>query len=127
MPPVAPVRPTAQPPAVGRPAAARPSTVQRRSAEPAPRSVPVPAAAPPPPPTPAARTATPANNDGGSTRTGTSDGRTGPEPSAHPAPETGPADLDDLARRLLAPLSRLLRAELRGDRERIGRLRDHGR
>ncbi|MFI7319133.1 hypothetical protein [Streptomyces venezuelae] len=38
-----------------------------------------------------------------------------------------PADLDDLARRLLAPLSRLLRAELRSDRERVGRLRDHGR
>ncbi|MEV7831596.1 hypothetical protein AB0P12_13350 [Streptomyces subrutilus] len=55
-------------------------------------------------------------------------------PSAAPPPSTpiGPpepaqptqADLDALARRLLAPLSRLLRAELRGDRERIGRLRD---
>ncbi|WP_407285195.1 hypothetical protein [Streptomyces sp. BP-8] len=40
---------------------------------------------------------------------------------------TDPAALDALARRLVAPLSRLLRAELRGDRERIGRLRDHGR
>ncbi|MGG7575914.1 hypothetical protein [Streptomyces sirii] len=45
-------------------------------------------------------------------------------PTDHP---TDPAALDALARRLVAPLSRLLRAELRGDRERIGRLRDHGR
>ncbi|MFG2290167.1 hypothetical protein ACGFOU_29335 [Streptomyces sp. NPDC048595] len=44
--------------------------------------------------------------------------------TGHP---TDPAALDALARRLVAPLSRLLRAELRGDRERIGRLRDHGR
>ncbi|NEB44034.1 hypothetical protein G3I45_06435, partial [Streptomyces sp. SID339] len=55
-----------------------------------------------------------------------------PAPSEHaasgPAAESAtPADLDDLARRLLAPLSRLLRAELRSDRERVGRLRDHGR
>ncbi|GAA4224042.1 hypothetical protein GCM10022254_02650 [Actinomadura meridiana] len=33
-------------------------------------------------------------------------------------------DLDELARRLVGPLSRLLRAELRMDRERVGRLRD---
>ncbi|MGP4004436.1 hypothetical protein [Streptomyces sp. 8N706] len=32
--------------------------------------------------------------------------------------------LDELARRLINPLSRLLRAELRYDRERVGRLRD---
>ncbi|MCZ0978404.1 hypothetical protein O1L60_01660 [Streptomyces diastatochromogenes] len=42
-----------------------------------------------------------------------------------PAPES-PSQLDELARRLVTPLSRLLRAELRADRERVGRLRDHG-
>ncbi|MGW7437129.1 hypothetical protein [Streptomyces sp. NPDC054849] len=53
-----------------------------------------------------------------------------PAPSTPPAvtaPEPAPppqAELDALARRLVAPLSRLLRAELRGDRERLGRLRD---
>ncbi|MEU5433690.1 hypothetical protein AB0G73_09975 [Streptomyces sp. NPDC020719] len=45
-------------------------------------------------------------------------------PAPAPAPPDEPADLDALARRLVAPLSRLLRAELRGDRERVGRLRD---
>ncbi|WUH98496.1 hypothetical protein OHR68_34100 [Spirillospora sp. NBC_00431] len=33
-------------------------------------------------------------------------------------------NLDELARRLVAPISRLLRAELRMERERVGRLRD---
>ncbi|TMQ89903.1 hypothetical protein ETD83_37775 [Actinomadura soli] len=33
-------------------------------------------------------------------------------------------DVDELARHLLGPLARLLRAELRMDRERVGRLRD---
>jgi hypothetical protein len=41
-----------------------------------------------------------------------------------PARKTTPAELDELARRLVGPLSRLLRAELRLDRERVGRLRD---
>ncbi|MCX5449923.1 hypothetical protein [Streptomyces nigrescens] len=50
-----------------------------------------------------------------------------PTTSTTPPTPTDPATLDALARRLVAPLSRLLRAELRGDRERIGRLRDHGR
>ncbi|QMU77666.1 hypothetical protein GXW83_20190 [Streptacidiphilus sp. PB12-B1b] len=44
--------------------------------------------------------------------------------SAQPAAEP---HLDELARRLVGPLSRLLRAELRLERERIGRLRDPGR
>ncbi|MFE7887425.1 hypothetical protein ACFU3J_27440, partial [Streptomyces sp. NPDC057411] len=56
-------------------------------------------------------------------------------PAAPAAPRVGapasgaesPAQLDELARRLVTPLSRLLRAELRADRERVGRLRDHGR
>jgi hypothetical protein len=33
--------------------------------------------------------------------------------------------VDELARQLIGPLSRLLKAELRMDRERNGRLRDH--
>ncbi|WP_190142580.1 hypothetical protein [Streptomyces glebosus] len=53
--------------------------------------------------------------------------QTAPTTSTEPTTPTDPAALDALARRLVAPLSRLLRAELRGDRERIGRLRDHGR
>ncbi|APY85117.1 hypothetical protein DCW30_14890 [Streptomyces alfalfae] len=32
--------------------------------------------------------------------------------------------LDELTHRLIGPLTRLLRGELRGDRERIGQLRD---
>ncbi|MFD0394100.1 hypothetical protein ACFQ3Z_24355 [Streptomyces nogalater] len=43
------------------------------------------------------------------------------------APETPPdpgLDLDDLARRLLDPVARLLRAELRRGRERTGRPHD---
>ncbi|HEX6356353.1 hypothetical protein [Actinophytocola sp.] len=43
-----------------------------------------------------------------------------------PAGEPDP-DLDKLARRLLEPVSRLLRAELRQGRERIGRLHDRHR
>ncbi|GHH08728.1 hypothetical protein GCM10017674_51490 [Streptomyces gardneri] len=59
--------------------------------------------------------------------------RSGATPAAAPAGAPLPADaesptqLDELARRLVTPLSRLLRAELRADRERVGRLRDHGR
>jgi syndecan 1 len=37
------------------------------------------------------------------------------------SPQNPGADLDDLARRLLDPLARLLRAELRRGRERTGR------
>ena len=40
---------------------------------------------------------------------------------------TTPAQLDELARRLLGPMSRLLRAEMRASRERSGRLLDGGR
>jgi hypothetical protein len=42
-------------------------------------------------------------------------------PSARPSRQ----ELDELARQLIGPLSRLLKAELRMDRERNGRLRDH--
>ncbi|MEX0172773.1 hypothetical protein, partial [Streptomyces sp. LMG1-1-1.1] len=47
------------------------------------------------------------------------------QPTGGPEGES-PTQLDELARRLVTPLSRLLRAELRADRERVGRLRDHG-
>jgi hypothetical protein len=61
--------------------------------------------------------------------------------SAQPLPPTAPekaeassdqpgeqkSDLDDLARRLLEPVGRLLRAELRHGRERAGRLHDRRR
>ncbi|MGW4863023.1 hypothetical protein ACWEO6_17255 [Streptomyces sp. NPDC004291] len=50
-----------------------------------------------------------------------------PTPPGLPSPAESPTQLDELARRLVTPLSRLLRAELRADRERVGRLRDHGR
>ncbi|MET8508555.1 hypothetical protein ABZV60_28535 [Streptomyces sp. NPDC004787] len=51
--------------------------------------------------------------------------QTPPTPTGTPPPAESPAQLDELARRLVTPLSRLLRAELRADRERVGRLRDH--
>ncbi|MFD7659290.1 hypothetical protein ACFV4N_35395 [Actinosynnema sp. NPDC059797] len=41
--------------------------------------------------------------------------------------DLAPRDLDDLARRLLEPVGRLLRAELRQGRERAGRLHDRRR
>jgi hypothetical protein len=48
-------------------------------------------------------------------------------PATRPPPATpaeGGAELDELARRLLEPVSRLLRADLRQGRERAGRLYD---
>ena len=54
-----------------------------------------------------------------------------PPQSAPTAPAASAAEppphLDELAKKRVGPLSRLLRAELRLDRERIGRLRDPGR
>jgi len=45
-----------------------------------------------------------------------------PAATEEPAPREDPGiDLEDLARRLLDPLSRLLRADLRRGRERTGR------
>jgi len=51
----------------------------------------------------------------------------GAAPTGRALPSAGPSrlDMDELARQLIGPLSRLLRAELRMDRERNGRLRDH--
>lgn len=56
--------------------------------------------------------------------------RTGPEAGAEDTPDAAPAnrmsgaEVEELARRLIDPLSRLLRADLRRGRERSGRLHD---
>ena len=51
----------------------------------------------------------------------------GVTPTGRALPSAAPTrqELDELARQLIGPLSRLLKAELRMDRERNGRLRDH--
>jgi hypothetical protein len=41
-----------------------------------------------------------------------------------PVTQASEREMDELARRLVGPISRLLRTELRLDRERVGRLRD---
>ncbi|MCH6166058.1 hypothetical protein [Pseudonocardia alaniniphila] len=48
-----------------------------------------------------------------------------PTGRALPSAAASRQELDELARQLIGPLSRLLKAELRMDRERNGRLRDH--
>ncbi|NEY37042.1 hypothetical protein GTU99_33840, partial [Streptomyces sp. PRKS01-65] len=60
---------------------------------------------------------------------GTTASAPAPAHRAGTPPDPGPDrdDLDDLARRLLDPVSRLLRAELRRGRERLGRPHDHRR
>ncbi|MFD3833586.1 hypothetical protein [Streptomyces sp. NPDC058621] len=78
-----------------------------------------PAPLPPPPPTGIPVQAAPAAPPPGAAHPVAPDAA--PPPPSQPPPQ---AELDALARRLVAPLSRLLRAELRGDRERLGRLRD---
>ncbi|MFD1519715.1 hypothetical protein [Pseudonocardia yunnanensis] len=57
----------------------------------------------------------------------TEQGQPGAAPTGRALPSTGSSrqELDELARLLIGPLSRLLKAELRMDRERNGRLRDH--
>ncbi|NEA08213.1 hypothetical protein G3I27_08405, partial [Streptomyces sp. SID10692] len=56
--------------------------------------------------------------------------RTGPEAGAEDTPDAAPAnrmsgaEVEELARRLIDPVSRLLRADLRRGRERSGRLHD---
>ncbi|MFC7924296.1 hypothetical protein [Streptomyces cinereoruber] len=118
------------PPAVARPVA-RPVAVQRRSAPEAPTApVPAPTPGPAPAPVPLQRTAValPQPPAPATPRRTTAPVQqaTAMEPAA-PSGSESPAQLDELARRLVTPLSRLLRAELRADRERVGRLRDHGR
>ncbi|WP_175548236.1 hypothetical protein [Saccharopolyspora flava] len=49
-----------------------------------------------------------------------------PEPRPEPAPARE-TDTEELARSLVEPVSRLLRAELRHGRERLGRLNDRRR
>ncbi|MFB7408516.1 hypothetical protein ACFCZ2_15140 [Streptomyces sp. NPDC056202] len=129
---------------LARPSAARPvarPVVQRQAAAGATPSV-TPAAAPAVPvvtPAPLQRTgAAPAPASAAhAPRAATAVSRTAPtapSPSVQrtaaapgAAEPESPTQLDELARRLVTPLSRLLRAELRADRERVGRLRDHGR
>ncbi|GEB55881.1 hypothetical protein SGA01_14860 [Streptomyces gardneri] len=95
--------------------------VPAATAAPAPRAVPK--AAPAPRATTVTRTAaaTPSVQRSGATPAAA------PAGAPLPADAESPTQLDELARRLVTPLSRLLRAELRADRERVGRLRDHGR
>ncbi|WP_189863993.1 hypothetical protein [Streptomyces poonensis] len=51
-------------------------------------------------------------------------GRDAARHAATPAPQDPGLDLDDLARRLIDPVARLLRTELRRGRERVGRPHD---
>ncbi|MFE6461151.1 extensin [Streptomyces cinereoruber] len=122
------------PPAVARPIA-RPVAVQRRSAPEAPMTpAPAPTPGPAPVPAPLQRTAvalpqppTPAPAPPTPRRTTAPVQQAAAMDPAAPSGSESPVQLDELARRLVTPLSRLLRAELRADRERVGRLRDHGR
>ncbi|MFC5058248.1 hypothetical protein [Saccharothrix xinjiangensis] len=57
----------------------------------------------------------------------TAGGRTAGRPPHRDAKQATEPDLEELARRLLDPLGRLLRAELRQGRERTGRLHDRRR
>jgi hypothetical protein len=52
---------------------------------------------------------------------------TAPSPPAAAAPSADGTDMDELARRLFEPISRLLRSDLRQGRERTGRLHDRRR
>ncbi|MCX4683274.1 hypothetical protein OG401_02930 [Kitasatospora purpeofusca] len=78
---------------------------------------------------PAQRTTAPGTTTAATPRTTTEDrpvtasGRTGGSPREAGA-QGGDLDLDDLARRLLDPVARLLRAELRRGRDRAGRTFD---
>ncbi|MGW2542760.1 hypothetical protein ACWC5I_18270 [Kitasatospora sp. NPDC001574] len=82
----------------------------------------VPAATDPAPRTTAPGTTTTATTTAADQRVTASD-RTGGSPR-DAGPQGGDLDLDDLARRLLDPVARLLRAELRRGRDRAGRTFD---
>jgi hypothetical protein len=73
----------------------------------------------PPPYAPPGRPAPPNLNNGPR-----SDGSTDDTGSRFDARELSDGQLDELTHRLIGPITRLLRTELRMDRERIGRLRD---
>ncbi|GCD97724.1 hypothetical protein EHYA_05420 [Embleya hyalina] len=116
-PPVRVRRPTPAPPAV-RPADTppplpdtavvqrTPSLARRAAAESGSTGVPV--------------TAVPARSPSTIGGTGTTGKRSTPEPTSATKPAATP-DIEDLARRLIEPVSRLLRADLRRGRERAGR------
>ncbi|WP_174861433.1 hypothetical protein [Embleya hyalina] len=65
-------------------------------------------------------TAVPARSPSTIGGTGTTGKRSTPEPTSATKPAATP-DIEDLARRLIEPVSRLLRADLRRGRERAGR------
>ncbi|MBX9421082.1 MULTISPECIES: hypothetical protein [Streptomyces] len=120
--PVVPLAPTS----AARPVA-RPVAVQRQAA---PEAVPAPAPVVPVVAAPLRRSAAPHAPRAATTVTRTAVQRTAEPRTTATGSDSGsasPGQLDELARRLVTPLSRLLRAELRADRERVGRLRDHGR
>ncbi|GIE81770.1 hypothetical protein Aph02nite_77200 [Actinoplanes philippinensis] len=91
--------------------------IQRDTAGPAVTAFPVPG-----PAAPARSVTTTPETTTRTTRPAGASAPAGSPPSGRAAPPQ--AELDVLAHRLLDPLSRLLRAELRADRERLGRLRD---
>ncbi|WP_318202311.1 hypothetical protein [Streptomyces sp. SCL15-4] len=62
-------------------------------------------------------------SSGSSSRTSSASGKDADRRSSEAPPDPG-LDLDDLARRLLDPVARLLRAELRRGRDRTGRPHD---
>ncbi|WP_433287332.1 hypothetical protein ACQPZQ_32990 [Pseudonocardia sp. CA-142604] len=95
-----------EPATVQRSATARPSTPSTSSSNAAVQRRALPGTAPPPQ---------------------TEQKQPGAAPTGRALPSAAPSrqELDELARQLIGPLSRLLKAELRMDRERNGRLRDH--
>ncbi|MFI2351774.1 hypothetical protein ACH492_33160 [Streptomyces sp. NPDC019443] len=100
-----------------RPARPAPTTVQRRDNHTPPSTGPQPPVGPPPPgghPQVGAPHANRAHPDAGSGAVG----------AAFDARHLTDGQVDELTHRLIGPLTRLLRTELRLDRERIGKLRD---
>jgi hypothetical protein len=123
--------PSSHPPVVGQPSRL-PVVVQRVPRTPdgapaGPSTGPRQEAAPPPPafpPAGATATGTPAARGGVPVSTGRADP---PAAATHPGRPADLPDLDELARRLIEPVGRLLRKELRDGRERAGRLHDRRR
>ncbi|WP_327184146.1 hypothetical protein [Streptomyces sp. NBC_01334] len=132
----APVRPSAPPSPLAPPAQASPVPVPVPLPVPTPAPRPLPAAPTPPAPVVQRRQAappptlrTPPRGAGGTPPGG--DQGAADQAHAHPQPHPGfdpraltDFQLDELTHRLTGRITRLLRTELRLDRERIGRLRD---